>query len=147
MNCLIQVRGISTAETSDTTEVMTRGLCREISTEYGDGYRIDYRTEDPDNPKASVLTKITVTDHAATIQRTGGLQSTFTIIPGEKHPCDYTTAIGTLSFDIVGKKVSVVRDGDRIVARLSYDIVTGDSIMASNDIEIIVEKNSPTSSL
>ncbi len=140
MNCLIQVRSVSVAETSDTFEVITKGLCREVSTEYGNGYRIDYRTEEPDSPGNSTLTKVTVTDSAATIQRTGALRSTFTIIPGEKHPCDYETAIGTLTFDIVGREVSVSGSNGRIVVHLAYDIVTGDSVMASNDIEITVEK-------
>lgn len=141
MNCLIQVRGIATAESSDTTEIMTRGLCRKVSTEYGDGFRFDYRTADEDGSTQSTLTKVTVTQKAAIITRTGGLNSTITVVPGERHTCDYATAIGVLSFDIVGKNVSLIADDPkRIIAHLSYDICSGDSVMSSNEIHIIAEQ-------
>ena len=67
------------------------------------------------------------------------MNATILVVPGETHPCRYETAFGTLTFAIAGHEVSFAKEDDRIVAGLSYTILSGDEAMSENTIRIIAE--------
>lgn len=142
MNCLLQVTGRSKTlpsepnEAPDITETLTRGICREVGTEDGPGYRFDYRVSEDDNPHNAISCKVTVSAHKAIIERSGALRSTIIVVPGESHSCLYETPYGALSFDIYGSEISLRKEGDSIIASLTYEIYSGGIPTTANEITI-----------
>ncbi|MBO4697859.1 MAG: DUF1934 domain-containing protein [Lachnospiraceae bacterium] len=139
MNCLIRIRGKATTDTTDQTELMVRGLCRPVNTADGPGYRFDYRSADSEDPNSVTKEQLTVTAARASLIRTGSIRSEMEIVPGEIHPCDYDTAFGMLTFDVVGLAVSVSEDAGTVTACFSYELRHGDEVLSRNDIEITAE--------
>ncbi len=139
MRCLIQVIGVADSGGAETTETICRGIVRELPSEQGGGFRFDYRTSDEENPSDVTANVITITEERAEIRREGSVNATILVVPGETHPCRYETAFGTLTFAIAGHEVSFAKEDDRIVAGLSYTILSGDEAMSENTIRIIAE--------
>ena len=139
MRCLIQVIGVADSGEAETTETICRGIVRELPSEQGGGFRFDYRTSDEENPSDVTANVITITEDRAEIRREGSVNATILVVPGETHPCRYETAFGTLTFVIAGHEVSFAKEDDRIVAGLSYTILSGDEAMSENTIRIIAE--------
>ena len=139
MRCLIQVIGVADSGGAETTETICRGIVRELLSEQGGGFRFDYRTSDEENPSDVTANVITITEDRAEIRREGSVNATILVVPGETHPCRYETAFGTLTFAIAGHEVSFAKEDDRIVAGLSYTILSGDEAMSENTIRIIAE--------
>lgn len=139
MRCLIQVIGVADSGGAETTETICRGIVRELPSEQGGGFRFDYRTSDEENPSDVTANVITITEDRAEIRREGSVNATILVVPGETHPCRYETAFGTLTFAIAGHEVSFSKEDDRIVAGLSYTILSGDEAMSENTIRIIAE--------
>ena len=139
MRCLIQVIGVADSGGAETTETICRGIVRELPSEQGGGFRFDYRTSDEENPSDVTANVITITEDRAEIRREGSVNATILVVPGETHPCRYETAFGTLTFAIAGHEVSFAKGDDRIVAGLSYTILSGDEAMSENTIRIIAE--------
>lgn len=139
MRCLIQVIGVADSGGAETTETICRGIVRELPSEQGGGFRFDYRTSDEENPSDVTANVITITEERAEIRREGSVNATILVVPGETHPCRYETAFGTLTFAISGHEVSFTKEDDRIVAGLSYTILSGDEAMSENTIRIIAE--------
>ncbi|MBO7650175.1 MAG: DUF1934 domain-containing protein [Lachnospiraceae bacterium] len=139
MRCLIQVIGVADSGGAETTETICRGIVRELLSEQGGGFRFDYRTSDEENPSDVTANVITITEERAEIRREGSVNATILVVPGETHPCRYETAFGTLTFAIAGHEVSFAKEDDRIVAGLSYTILSGDEAMSENTIRIIAE--------
>lgn len=140
MICLIRVCGKATTDTTDETELLVRGRCNPVDTGDGPGYRFDYRSGDSEDPGSVTREKLTVTSSRATLIRSGCIRSEMVIVPGEIHPCDYETALGMLTFDILGLAVSVSKDDSGCVtACFSYELRHGDDVLSRNDIEITAE--------
>ena len=139
MRCLIQVIGVADSGGTETTETICRGIVRELPSEQGSGFRFDYRTADEDNPSDVTANVITITEDRAEVRREGSVNATILVVPGETHPCRYETAFGTLTFAVAGREVSFTKEDDRIVAGLSYTILSGDEPVSENTIRIIAE--------
>lgn len=139
MDWLIQVTGIADSEGEETTETICRGVVQELPPVKGGGFLFDYQTADDENPADITANVITVNGERARILRKGSVNAEILVVPGETHPCIYETAYGTLSFDIAGREVTVTKEENRIVAGLSYEILSGGDILSSNTIRITAE--------
>lgn len=140
MNCLLHILVKATADTTEQTELLVRGICRRTETEDGAGYRFDYRSVDAEDPSAVTTEQITVTPKSARLVRTGSIRSVMEIIPGETHKCDYQTPLGTLVFDIIGVSVNISSDPQDIAVSFAYELWAGGAIISSHEVNITVEQ-------
>ena len=139
MDCLIHIVGVAESEGRDTTEMECRGSFRMTESGNDTEYRFDYRNVESDNPADVSDNRVVITGEKAVITRRGSVNSEMIVVPGESHPCLYETGFGTLSFEIAGKEVTVVREENRVIAGMVYDIVAGGNVVSSNTIRLIAE--------
>ncbi len=89
---------------------------------------------------SSLTTKqrITIRDNYLELQRSGGMQMTMTIEPGELHDCQYVTAYGALSMQIGCSSLSVSDETERFYAMADYSIYVDGLKLSDNHLTIEV---------
>lgn len=141
MNCLLRITGTARMDDAeDTTEVITRGIARELSGEQGGGWSFTYNTSEEDRPDLIVRNVVTVKDGCAVIRRSGAVNAELRVVPGETNLCRYDSSFGTLVFGVTGTGVTIVREEKRIVAELSYELSDSGGPISLQTVRITAEK-------
>ncbi len=133
-NATIEVKSRTLQDADEGTTLFTRGSYHKKK----DVHFIFYDMADTENPADIVKHKLQVYPDYVKISYSGSLNQSFVLKKGMRCESVYVTPYGEFEFVFCGKKQSMTEKNGSWILFLQYEILSGGSLMAEQELQITV---------